>query len=234
MENLGYVLFLTATWIVFGIIKWRKRKWQYWLLLSMCFGVLNIGSLCLLEAIWGINKEWIILTMPLVIFILSQFITLCIMPMTGEEILKLYKLPIWHKTHSSDTRLEDIVREVQTKRKKYLYEVSIMSGAASQLYQLLRIKEYVHGEVFSKHTLLSIVVENITIREYQEMVLNEFHRTGASWIGTQKDKEVIKSLTDIYVTMYVANRMTGMPPKMDDGQFDIRSPYQKEMEWRRS
>ncbi|MBP3620808.1 MAG: hypothetical protein J6J16_03490 [Lachnospiraceae bacterium] len=185
------------------------------------------------DIIWGLRNVWWIYAIAFVIFLISQFIATSIMLMDGEEILNQYRLPIWHKTHSSKTRLEEIVREVQTTRQNFLYRANYLSSAASQLYQLLRIKSGAHDEVYRKHMMMTIMVDNITIEEYQEIILENFHNAGCHWISTQEDMEIIKSLTDIYITMYVANRMTGMPPKMDNGLFDIRSPYEKEMEWRR-
>ena len=218
------IISTSITGVLLGLLVWRRRKWKYKLFSTILYVFVNIGTFYLYDIIWGLRNVWWIYTIAFAIFLISQFIATSIMLMDGEEILNQYRLPIWHKTHSSKTRLEEIVREVQTTRKNFLYRANSLSSAASQLYQLLRIKSEAHDEVYRSHMMMTIIVGNITIEEYQETILDNFHNVGCYWIGTQEDMEIIKNLTDIYITMYVANRMTGMPPKMEDGLFDTRCP----------
>lgn len=223
----------TSIFVAYNIFKWRKRKLKFLVLSSLMFAGLHIGLLLICEHLYGISDSfWWMFAISFISFEISQFSSFAIMLMTGDEILRHYRLPIWHKEYRHSVTIEEIVYDVRSVGRNYLHPQKNISGAASQLYQLLKIKGEAHDEIFRSHIFLSLMIDNITIEEFQKLVLRELKKAGAIWIGTKDDFDVIRYLTDIYITMYVANRMTGMPPKNDDGSFDLRSPYEKEMEWR--
>lgn len=232
MEKIIFVY--TSIFVAYNIFKWRKRKLKFLVLSSLMFAGLQIGLLLLCEQMYGIlDNYWWMFAISFLSFEISQFISFTLMLMTGDEVLKHYRLPIWHKEYRHSVTIEEIVYDVKSTKRNYLYPQKNISGAASQLYQLLKIKGEAHDEIFRSHMFLSLILENITIEELQKVVLRELKNAGAIRIETNGDIDVIKYITDICITMYVANRMTGMPPKNDNGLFDLRSPYEKEMEWRR-
>lgn len=231
----------TAVFILYNIVKWRKRKVKFILFSTLIYAGINIGVLSICSYIWGVADNFLWkFVIPFILFEFSQVLSFAIMLMDGEEILKQYKLTIWHKTYDEHATLGDIRRK---EKSSYLEEIlnggarlkeQMFLQAAEQMYQLLQIKpEHHHRLYMEQSTTFSLLFEeDITIKEFQQMVKEDLMRKGCRLV--HKDEEIIKHLADVFISMSILRSAMLTPEMTEDGLFDARSPYDKEMEWRRN
>lgn len=230
----------TATFILYNIVKWRKRKFKFIIFSSLLFAAINIGTLILCNQWWGISDNfWWKFAVPFILFEVCQILSFTIMLMDGGGILNQYKLPIWHKTYDEYTTL-GVIRQ----REKSSYLKVIFNGeargkellflqASEQIYQLLRINPEHHHRLYMEQsmTFSMLFEEDITIKKLQQMVKEDLISKGCCLV--RKDEEIIKHLADVFISMSILRSAVWTPEMTEDGLLDIRSPYEKEIEWRK-
>lgn len=230
MENLMGMLIATACLVAWHIFVWRKRKVKFIIISSLVFAALNYGGMSLCDYWWETGDSvWWNLLISGIMYFPSQLISFITMPMNGREILRQYKVPVWHDKYSEDTLIENIVAEARCSKKNYKNKDAY--AASSQMYQILGIREVVHPLLCELQMKEAILMENVTVGEFQKRVSEILYHM--VYMGDKKNRDTMKCLADIFIDVYIVSRLNWMPTKTSDGLFDLRSPYEKEMEWRK-
>lgn len=230
MENLMGMLIATACWVAWHIFVWRKRRVKFLIISSLVFAALNYGGMSLCDYWWETGDSvWWNLLISGIMYFPSQLISFMIMPMNGREILRQYKVPVWHDKYSEDTLIENIVAEARCSKKNYKNKDAY--AASSQMYQILGISGVVHPSLCEMQMKEAILMKNVTVREFQKKVSEILY--DMVYMGDEKNRDTMKCLADIFIDIYIVSRLNWMPTKTSDGLFDLRSPYEKEMEWRK-